>query len=218
MTDQPQTTKPNIEELLTTVVKQLSDKQTETDKTLKSILAKLEDKNPVAHGGTLEIMPKVQDGNDAGAPVTATNRYGQSLQASIIAPAVNTPATDEAGLSMEEAKKADVKKEKEEKTKETEGEDNENKRKVNREVEEDLKPTEKSTVKKTFEYVKVEPVRPEIFSKLMESYNPNVTGYQILKAIETGWDGKYTSADASLEEAIARLNRGEFGTGSPGVY
>lgn len=69
--------------------------------TQKTILAKLEDKNPVEHGARLEEKPKESDEKDVGADTTATNDYGRSTQASIIAPAGKPSGSDHDGLSME---------------------------------------------------------------------------------------------------------------------
>ncbi|MDE1840222.1 MAG: hypothetical protein KGH87_09940, partial [Thaumarchaeota archaeon] len=69
--------------------------------TQNKILAKLEDANPVEHGARLEAKPTTDSDKDAGAPITATNDYGRSTQASIIAPAGKPSGSDKDGLSME---------------------------------------------------------------------------------------------------------------------
>ena len=72
---------------------------------------------------------------------------------------------------------------------------------------------EKSLNDSGFTYQVVQPVRPSIIQK---SFSNKPTGYQILKAMEDGWGKKTTDANTAYEETIARLVKGEFGTGAPG--
>lgn len=188
--------------LLTQVSKQNSDAIADLSKKVgdlaadvkKAIEKPVEKTNPVAPGVEQQNIPKVQDATDVGDKVTIQNNYGEAKQASIIAPAGNPTATDASGVAQV------VKEEKKEEKKEDEK-------------------VEKSQEKfnKGFNYVVAETVRPRIFQKTHEGAVP--TGYQILKAIENGWNGQFAKADDSFAEAMRRLEIGEFGTGNPvGVY
>lgn len=167
---------------------------------IKTSIKKLEDKNPVTHGGTLEAKPKSTDEKDVGDEVKATNAYGQSRQASIINEGNPQSDTDEASLSMEEHKKSTPAEVKKEEVKE----------------EEEEKPEEKKEMEKShsgFKYIEVDAVRPAIFAKM--STQP-VTGYSLLKAIETGFGGQFKDAESSMIHAYSLVQNGDFGLGVPG--
>lgn len=147
--------------------------------TQNKILSKLEDANPVEHGARLEAKPTTDSDKDAGAPITATNDYGRSTQASIIAPAGKPSGSDKDGLSMEN--KTDV---------------------IQK-----LDPV----------YKEIPAVRPAFIIKA-EQNTVVPTAMQFLKAIDSGWDGKFKKAEDSYIEAVRRLEAGEFGTGFPRGY
>ena len=96
-------------------------------------------------------------------------------------------------------KKADDKKEEVEKT-----EDEDDKK-------EDVKKSDSS------EYEIVKTVRPLLKSR-GEEETTIPTGYQILKAISSGWNGQTSSAEDALVIAYNKLEAGEFGNGLPGGY
>ena len=75
---------------------------------------------------------------------------------------------------------------------------------------EDVKKSESS------EYEIVKTVRPLLKSRGEERSIP--TGYQILKAISSGWNGQTSSAEDALVIAYNKLEAGEFGNGLPGGY
>lgn len=190
--------------ILAKVSVQNSENIEKLTKQLETVISKLGDSNPVAHGGVLEAKPKSTDEQEIGDKVKATNNYGQSRQASIINSENPQSEADKDDLSMEEHKKSSqvVRKEPEEE------EESEEKKE---------KEMEKKDVKKAhngFQYVQVESQRPEIFAKTWTG--PLVTGYQIQKAIESGWGGKFHDAESSITEAYMHLIKGEYGTGAPG--
>lgn len=155
--------------------------------------------NPVDSGIEAENKPKTEDADDVGDKVTIGNEYApepSKAQASIIAPAVDTSGTDNSGLQMEN--KADEEDKKEDKKEEIEKEDDKE--------EDDKKDIEKSDS----EYEIVKTVRP---AGIKTDQVTAPTGYQILKAIIGGWNGKTNSAEEALTIAYNKLNRGEFGTG-----
>jgi hypothetical protein len=78
----------------------------------------------------------------------------------------------------------------------------------------------KEEVEKSGEYEIVKTVRPILKSHPVDSQTTVPTGYQILKAIVSGWGGKTSSAEESLTIAYNKLEAGEFGNGFPtgGVY
>lgn len=147
--------------------------------TQNKILSKLEDANPVEHGARLEAKPTTDSDKDAGAPITATNDYGRSTQASIIAPAGKPSGSDKDGLSMENKSVPEAK----------------------------LDPV----------YKEIPAVRPAFIIKA-EQNTVVPTAMQVLKAIDSGWDGKFKKAEDSYIEAVRRLEAGEFGTGFPRGY
>jgi hypothetical protein len=153
--------------------------------------------NPVDSGIEAENKPKTEDAKDVGDKVTIGNEYApepSNAQASIIAPAVNTSGTDNSGLQMENKMDDD----KEEDKKEIDKEDDKE--------EDDKKDIEKSDS----EYEIVKTVRP---AGIKTDQVTAPTGYQILKAIIGGWNGKTNSVEESMNIAYNKLNRGEFGTG-----
>lgn len=173
-------------------------------------LIKEANKNPVDSGVEAENKPKTEDANDVGDKVTAGNDVApkpSDSQASIIAPAVEGSKTDTSGLKMEnkaddEDEKKDEKKEDVEKTDEDEKKD---------EKKEDTKEVSKSD---DSEYEIIKTVRPILKTNQVEA-SAIPTGYQILKAIIGGWNGKTSSAEESLTIAYNKLENGEFGTGLP---
>ena len=172
-------------------------------------LIKEANKNPVDTGVEAENKPKTEDAKDVGDKVTVGNEIApkpSESQASIISPAVDSSGTDKSGLKMEN--KADEDDEKEEKKDEVEKADD------------DEKKDEKKEVEKSSEYEIVKTVRPILKSHPIDSKTKVPTGYQVLKAIVSGWGGKTSSAEEALTIAYNKLEAGEFGNGFPtgGVY
>lgn len=66
-------------------------------------------------------------------------------------------------------------------------------------------------------YKEVKAVRPAYLLKAEETIHAP-TAYQVLKAFESGWDGKYKNATQSYDEMMLRMMNGEFGTGFPRGY
>jgi hypothetical protein len=171
-------------------------------------LIKEQNKNPVDTGVEAENKPKTEDAKDVGDKVTVGNEIApkpSESQASIISPAVNASGTDKSGLKMEN--KMDDDDEKDEKKDEVEKSDDDDEEK-------------KEEVEKSGEYEIVKTVRPILKSHPVDSQTTVPTGYQILKAIVSGWGGKTSSAEESLTIAYNKLEAGEFGNGFPtgGVY
>ncbi|MDE1839880.1 MAG: hypothetical protein KGH87_08175 [Thaumarchaeota archaeon] len=172
---------------------------------VKTLITKLGDSNPVAHGPVLEAKPKTTDEQEIGDPIKATNSYGHSQQASIIHSENPQSESDKDDLSMEH-NKSSIKKEEEPKPEEKKEEEKEGMEKS--------KDMTKSNTSNGFNYVKVDAVRPAIFAKTFEG--TPATGYQLIKAVQSGWNGKYTDADGAMSELYQRLSKGEFGMGVPG--
>ena len=165
-------------------------------------LIKEQNKNPVDQGVEDDTQaPAVSSPNDVGDPDKLGNTYAPSPkdQASIVPPQKGeSPKTDAPSLTMGKADgEEDDKKEEVEKT---EDED---------EKKEDVKKSESS------EYEIVKTVRPLLKSRGEEEATIP-TGYQILKAISSGWNGQTSSAEDALVIAYNKLESGEFGNGLPG--
>lgn len=179
-----------------------------------ALLIKEKNANPVDGGIETENKPKKEDANDVGDKVTVGNEYAPSPgdQASIIAPALEPSKTDTEGLKMENKADGEEKKEEvKEKVKE------EVKDEVTKMDEHDEKKDEKEDVKKSdSEYEIVKTVRPKVYQREEVSSIP--TGYQVLKAIASGFGGKTSSIEESMVIAYNKLEDGEFGNGLPGVY
>ena len=171
-------------------------------------LIKEQNKNPVDQGVEDDTQaPAVSSPNDVGDPDKLGNTYAPSPkdQASIVPPQKGeSPKTDAPSLTMgkadDEDKKEDDKKEEVEKT-----EDEHDDKK------EDVKKSDSS------EYEIVKTVRPLLKSR-GEEVQSIPTGYQILKAISSGWNGQTSSAEDALVIAYNKLESGEFGNGLPGGY
>jgi hypothetical protein len=172
-------------------------------------LIKEQNKNPVDTGVEAENKPKTEDAKDVGDKVTVGNEIApkpSESQASIISPAVDSSGTDKSGLKME--------------NKSDDEEKDEKKDEVEKMDDDDEEKDEKKEVEKSGEYEIVKTVRPILKSHPVDSQTTVPTGYQILKAIVSGWGGKTSSAEESLTIAYNKLEAGEFGNGFPtgGVY
>ena len=169
-------------------------------------LIKEQNKNPVDQGVEDDTeVPKVSSPTDVGDPDTLGNTYAPSPkdQASIVPPQKGEkPATDAPSLTMGKA---------------DEEEEDDKKEKIEKE---DDKDEDKEDVKKSdsSEYEIVKTVRPLLKSRMGEEEQAIPTGYQILKAISSGWNGKTSSAEDALVIAYNKLESGEFGNGLPGGY
>lgn len=173
-------------------------------------LIKEANKNPVDTGVEAENKPKTEDAKDVGDKVTVGNEIApkpSESQASIVAPAVEPSKADTSGLKMENKADEDDKKD-EKKDEVVKAEDDEEKK------------DEKKEVEKSGEYEIVKTVRPILKSHPIDSETKVPTGYQVLKAIVSGWGGKTSSAEEALTIAYNKLDAGEFGNGFPtqGVY
>ena len=201
----------SVTSILASLVKAQEDRIDSFEKRFDGLetLIKEHNANPVDHGTEVENQPKVEDKDDVGDKVTVGNQLAPSPkdQASIIAPALQTPSADAEGLKMEnkaddEEKKEECKKEEVAKTEDEEKDD------------------KKEEVKKsdeTSEYEIVKTGRPVLKAQDDDSTIP--TGYQILKAIAGGWNGQTSSAEEALVIAHNKLESGEFGNGLPqGAY
>lgn len=167
-------------------------------------LIKEQNKNPVAQGveDNTEV-PKVSSPTDVGDPDTLGNTYAPSPkdQASIVPPQKGEkPATDAPSLTMGKA---------------DEEEEDDKKEKIEKEDDEDKEDVKKSD---SSEYEIVKTVRPLLKSRMGDEAQSIPTGYQILKAISSGWNGQTSSAEDALVIAYNKLESGEFGNGLPGGY
>ena len=166
-------------------------------------LIKEQNKNPVDQGVEDDTeVPKVSSPTDVGDPDTLGNTYAPSPkdQASIVPPQKGEkPATDAPSLTMGKA---------------DEEEEDDKKEKIEKEDDEDKKEDVKKSDSSEYEIVKT--VRPLLKSRGEETTTP--TGYQILKAISSGWNGQTSSAEDALVIAYNKLESGEFGNGLPGGY
>jgi len=165
-------------------------------------LIKEQNKNPVDQGVEDDTQaPAVSSPNDVGDPDKLGNTYAPSPkdQASIVPPQKGeSPKTDAPSLTMGKA----------------DGEEDDKKEEVEKTEDEDEK---KEDVKKSdsSEYEIVKTVRPLLKSR-GEEETTIPTGYQILKAISSGWNGQTSSAEDALVIAYNKLESGEFGNGLPG--
>ncbi len=170
-------------------------------------LIKEHNKNPVDQGVEDDTQaPAVSSPNDVGDPDKLGNTYAPSPkdQASIVPPQKGeSPKTDAPSLTMGKADDEDKKEEDKEEVEKTEDHDEDKK--------EDVKKSESS------EYEIVKTVRPLLKSR-GEEETTTPTGYQILKAISSGWNGQTSSAEDALVIAYNKLESGEFGNGLPGGY
>ena len=171
-------------------------------------LIKEQNKNPVDQGVEDDTQaPAVSSPNDVGDPDKLGNTYAPSPkdQASIVPPQKGeSPKTDAPSLTMGKADDEDKKEEdKKEEVEKTEDEHDDKK--------EDVKKSDSS------EYEIVKTVRPLLKSR-GEEVQSIPTGYQILKAISSGWNGQTSSAEDALVIAYNKLESGEFGNGLPGGY
>jgi hypothetical protein len=170
-------------------------------------LIKEHNKNPVDQGVEDDTQaPAVSSPNDVGDPDNLGNTYAPSPkdQASIVPPQKGeSPKTDAPSLTMGKADDEDKKEEDKEEVEKTEDHDEDKK--------EDVKKSESS------EYEIVKTVRPLLKSR-GEEETVIPTGYQILKAISSGWNGQTSSAEDALVIAYNKLESGEFGNGLPGGY
>ena len=167
-------------------------------------LIKEQNKNPVDQGVEDDTeVPKVSSPTDVGDPDTLGNTYAPSPkdQASIVPPQKGEkPATDAPSLTMGKA---------------DEEEEDDKKEKIEKEDDEDKKEDVKKSDSSEYEIVKT--VRPLLKSR-GEEVQSIPTGYQILKAISSGWNGQTSSAEDALVIAYNKLESGEFGNGLPGGY
>lgn len=204
---------PSEIELLTTLVKsqqdQIStiakDSAEKYDGLLKAIsdLKKM-DANPVDHGATKEEKPKVSDNDDAGGAVKDEPSYAPDgdAQASIRAPADEAPKTDSVKVSK------------------SDDEDGEKKEAKSEDKDEDMKKSVDTDMRKSispsgdFEYEMVKAVRPK-YDLLPTAPTNAPTGYQVMKAMFNGWNGKFTNFEKSFIHGYERLLKGEYGTGFP---
>ena len=171
-------------------------------------LIKEQNKNPVDQGVEDDTQaPAVSSPNDVGDPDKLGNTYAPSPkdQASIVPPQKGeSPKTDAPSLTMGKADDDDEDKKEDDKKADVEKTEDEDDKK------EDVKKSESS------EYEIVKTVRPLLKSRGEETTTP--TGYQILKAISSGWNGQTSSAEDALVIAYNKLESGEFGNGLPGGY
>lgn len=165
--------------------------------------------NPVDSGVEAENKPKTEDADDVGDKVTIGNEVApkpSDSQASIIAPALETNTADKEGLKMEN--KADDDDKKEDKKEEVAKTDDDKK-------DEDKKEEIKKSDDSTYEIVKT--VRPKVYIEEVRKSVP--TGYQVIKAAASGWDGATQSAEEALVIMYNKEANGEFGNGQPqGAY
>lgn len=170
-------------------------------------LIKEHNKNPVAQGVEDDTQaPAVSSPNDVGDPDKLGNTYAPSPkdQASIVPPQKGeSPKTDAPSLTMGKADDEDKEDDKKAEVEKTEDEHDDKK--------EDVKKSDSS------EYEIVKTVRPLLKSR-GEEVQSIPTGYQILKAISSGWNGQTSSAEDALVIAYNKLESGEFGNGLPGGY
>ena len=170
-------------------------------------LIKEQNKNPVDQGVEDDTQaPAVSSPNDVGDPDKLGNTYAPSPkdQASIVPPQKGeSPKTDAPSLTMGKADDEDKEDDKKAEVEKTEDEHDDKK--------EDVKKSDSS------EYEIVKTVRPLLKSR-GEEVQAIPTGYQILKAISSGWNGQTSSAEDALVIAYNKLESGEFGNGLPGGY
>lgn len=182
--------------LLAQILKQHSDEIANVTKSQTEILAalkKMQDANPVDHGTSAESKPKVEDPSDVGDKENNATSYAPDgdAQGSIRTPAGKPSGTD--SLS----KADDEKKEKEE------------------EKVEDVKKSLAGSDGYVYEIVKA--VRPK-FGLLPENPVNAPTGYQLIKAINSGFGGKYNTYEKSFIHAYEGVLAGTYGTGNPGGF
>ena len=195
----------SVTSLLAELVRKQDSRIDNFEKRFDSIenLIKEKNDNPVDSGVEAENKPKTEDADDVGDKVTVGNEVApkpSEAQASIIAPAVEPNKTDTEGLKMEnkmDEKEDDKKDEKKEEVEKTE----------DKEEDKDIK-------KSDSEYEIVKTVRPILKSRPSDA-TVIPTGYQILKAIASGFNGKTSSAEQSMIIAYEKLANGDFGTGFP---
>ena len=129
----------SVTSILAQLVKAQEDRIDSFEKRFDGLetLIKEHNANPVDHGTEVENQPKVEDKDDVGDKVTVGNELAPSPkdQASIIAPALQTPSADAEGLKMEN--KADDEKKEDDKKEEvakTEDEDKDDKKRRSQEI------------------------------------------------------------------------------------
>lgn len=195
-------TKSDSESLIAQILKQNQEQTTALIKSQTDILEaikKMQDSNPVAHGTSAESKPKVEDTSDVGDKEKNTASYAPDgdAQASIRTPAGKPSGTD--SLSKSDDEKKEEKKEDKEAV----------------EKSEDMKKSIVASDGYSYEIVKA--VRPKI-GILPENPVNAPTGYQLIKAINSGFGGKFDTYEKAFIHAYENTLAGKYGTGNPGGF
>lgn len=193
-------TKSDSETLIAQILKQQSEQNAALLKSNAEVLEaikKMGDSNPVDHGTSAESKPKVEDASDVGDKENNSASYAPSGkdQASIIAPAGKPSGTDSV------AKAEDEKEDKE--------------KKEEKPVEKAEEIQKAATDSDGYKYEFVKAVRPK-YGLLPQTPSNSPTGYQIIKAINSGFGGKYDTYEKSFIHAYENVISGAYGTGNPG--
>ena len=194
-------TKSDSESLIAQILKQNQEQTTAVLKSQTEILEaikKMQDSNPVAHGTSAESKPKVEDASDVGDKEKNSASYAPDgdAQASIRTPAGKPSGTDSLSKADEDKKE---------------------------EKKEDKEAVEKSEIKKSivasdgYSYEIVKAVRPKI-GLLPENPVNAPTGYQLIKAINSGFGGKFDTYEKAFIHAYENTLAGKYGTGNPGGF
>lgn len=149
-------------------------------------LQKGQDANPVTHAPTAELKPAVSDAKDVGASAESVTGIAPKGDAQA---SIIAPAGEPSGTGS--VSKADKPEEKEEEKPEM----------------------KKSTDGFTYEMVKA--IRPK-YGLMPETPQGAPTAFQIQKAINSGFGGKFTNYEQSFIHAWTELVKGNYGTGFPG--
>ena len=196
--------------ILLTTVKTQSDQIASITKSLEE----LSKKNVVDEGKTEELKPSLS-GNEVGAKTKLSNEYqGKSEQSGI-----NHTEESPSVPTKVHLNKADDEDKMEEKKMEKEDDDKKDEKKMEKAIETEVKkqdPTDDTNhnqivkMSNGYEYTKTQTPRPAIADiKSAEG----VTGWDIYKAVENGWGGRFNNYEQSLQEMSASFNRGELGSG-----
>ncbi len=184
---------------------EIIEKQGETLSTLTETIEGLKKSNVAGEGATDDKAPPAAKGKDVGLKSKLETEYqGGSDQSGINKPDESPAVADKVRMTKEEEedKKEDKK---EDKPKEME-------KSLQNPTSEDKNPNEIVKMDNGYEYVKTS--TPRVSTEQFD-YSKSMTGYDIIKAVESGWNGKYEDYTQSMTEMYRLSNQGAFGSGEP---
>ena len=206
----------DIIKLLTQNISTQNERLAKQDTILEGIQKSVEDlakQNPAGEGKTDSTSPPAATGKESGAKTKLeTSAYqSESEQSGINNDSGSPPVKDKLHLNKED----DEDKKKEQITEESKTEEKKEDKPMEKSLQEPGTDSPNEIIKMSngYEFVKTKSPRPEALG--LTDYSQTMTGYDIYKAVENGWGGKFASYEAGLKEMNHLYSKGAFGTGSP---